>query len=120
MIVSAQPVTCLGLRIDNRLNFGLQVSAVCKKAAGKLNALSRFSFQDSFTNFCFKKALVEAFIYSQFNYYPLVWRFCSSTANKKIESIQKTALRFFYNDFSSNYKNLLEKARRPTMEVKCL
>ena len=89
MIVSAQPVTCLGLRMDNRLNFSLQVSAVCKKAVGKLNALSRFSFQDSFTNFCFKKALVEAFIYSQFNYYPLVGVFARQLQIKKLNQFKK-------------------------------
>ena len=83
----------------------------------KLNAFSRFS---SFTNLSSKKTLIEAFVYSQFNYCPLVWHFYSSPVNKKIESIQKRALIFLYNDFSSNYENLLEKAKKPTMEVKHL
>ena len=35
----------------------------------------------------------------------------------KIESIQKRALQLFYNDFKSNYSQLLDKAKKITMEI---
>ena len=38
----------------------------------------------------------------------------------KIENIQKRALRFLLNDYSSNYETLLKKAGKCTMEVKRL
>ena len=111
-IASIKSVTLLGFQIHNRLNFDRQVSTLCKKAAAtlhkifentdfhwpafsrnqwklvfshilcsvKLNAFSRFS---SFTNLSSKKTLIEAFVYSQFNYCPLVWHFYSSHVNKK-------------------------------------
>ena len=46
-ITSAMSVRLFDLRIDNRLNFGPHISALCKKAVAKLNPLSRLS---SFTN----------------------------------------------------------------------
>ena len=39
---------------------------------------------------------------------------------RKIEQIQKRALRIFYNDFDSDYKNLLDKSGKCAMEVKHL
>ena len=68
-IASTKSVTHLGLPIDRRLNFDLQLSKLCKKTAAKLSAVSKFS---SFTNCSSKKALVEASVYSQYNYCHLV------------------------------------------------
>ena len=38
--------------------------------------------------------------------------------DKKIESIQKRALRLRYNDYTSNYDSLFAKANKPSMEIK--
>ena len=38
----------------------------------------------------------------------------------KIENIQKRALRFLLNDYSSNYETLLKKVGKCTIEVKRL
>ena len=57
------------------------------------------------------------FVYSNFNYCPLVWYFSSAKSLQKIEKIQERALRFLYNDHRSSYSELLEKSERCTMHV---
>ena len=51
------------------------------------------------------------------NYCPLVWIFSSASSLKKIENLQKKALRFLYNDYEISYKELLLKSDRATMNL---
>ena len=51
--------------------------------------------------------LNNSFVYSSFNYCPLVWDFCSS--KKCIEKIQEWALDKLHKDFTSDYAELLKK-----------
>ena len=67
-----------------------------------------------------KKILINSFIYGNFNYCPLAWHFCSKNSLNKIENIQKRALRFLLNDNESDYKTLLKKCNKCTMEVRSL
>ena len=67
-----------------------------------------------------RKALINSFILSNLEYCPLVWFFTSTASYKKIESIQKRALRFLYNDYTSNYEKLLENSKICTMEIRRL
>ena len=67
-----------------------------------------------------RKILINSFIYTNFNYCPLVWHFCSRKSINKIENIQKRALRFLLNDYSSDYETLLKKTNKHTMKVKRL
>ena len=43
--------------------------------------------------------------------------FSTAKSLNKIESLQKRALRFLYNDYSISYEGLLEKARKVKMNV---
>ena len=52
--------------------------------------------------------LIESFVYSSFNYCLLVWHFCNQKSSQKIENLQKRALQFFQNDYTSSYDDLLE------------
>ena len=54
---------------------------------------------------------------TNFNYCPLVWMFSSASSLKKVENLQKRALRFLYNDYEILYEKLLLKSDRPTMNV---
>ncbi len=118
-IESDREVTLLGLNIDYKLNFGKHVSELCKRAAGRLNAITRLEHQHVL-NSKSKKVLIESFILSCFNYCPLVWHFCSNESNKKMEKIQKRALRLLLNDTISSYDELLKKANMPYMKIKRL
>ena len=67
-----------------------------------------------------KEILFNSFIYTNFNYCPLVWHFCSSKSVYKTEKIQKRTLRLLHNDFPSNYAELLKKSGIATIEIKRL
>ena len=90
-IETSESVKLLGIEIDNHLNFQSHVSTICRKAAGQLNALSRLK---SFLNQDQRNIIASSFIYSNFNYCPLIWHFCSQRLVNKIENIQKRTLRF--------------------------
>ena len=64
-----------------------------------------------------REAIVNSFIYSNFNYCPLVWHFCSCKSSHKIEQIQKRCLRIILNDNESDYETLLKKSNKATMNV---
>ena len=65
-----------------------------------------------------KNALIEAFVFSNFNYCPLIWHFTSMTSTNKTELILKRAIRLLYNGYTSTYDSLLTKANKPSMELK--
>ena len=67
-----------------------------------------------------KEVLLNSFVLSNFNYCRLVWHFCSSKSLKKIKKIQERALRILYNDFTSDYNQLLNKSTKASMGVKRL
>ena len=54
---------------------------------------------------------------ANFNYCPLVSMFSSTSSLKKIENLQKRALKFLYNDYEISYEELLLKSGRATMNV---
>ena len=54
---------------------------------------------------------------ANFNYCPLVWMFLRASSLKKIQNLQKRALRFLYNDYEISYEELLLKSDRATMNV---
>ncbi len=113
-IKSEENVKLLGVTLDYKLNFDPHISNLCKKAAAQLNVLKRLR---SFIGFAEREVLVQSFVYSNFNYCPLVWYFSSSKSLQKIERIQERALSFLYNDHKSTYSNLLLKSKKCTMQV---
>ena len=98
--------------MDYKLDFDPHISNLCKKAATQLNVLKRLK---SFIGFKEKKILVQSFVYSNFDYCPLVWYFSSSKSLQKMEKLQERALRFLYNDHTSSYNDLLSKSGKCTM-----
>ena len=55
---------------------------------------------------------------ASFNYCPLVWMLSNASSLKKIENLQKRALRFLCNDYEISYKELLSKSSTCSMNVK--
>ena len=117
VIISSENVTLLDLEVDSKLNFDEHISNLCSKSAAQLNALCRIRHLIGLEE---RKILINSFIYANFNYCPLVWHFSSRKSINKIENIQKRALRFLLNDYSSDYETLMKKANKCTMEVKRL
>ena len=99
-------VMLLGVKINNNLNFNRHISTVCSKTANKLAALTRLS---KIFNEKQRRKIFRAFLYSQFNYCPLIWMFHSRTLNSKINKLQERTLRIVFNDNTSSFDQLLEK-----------
>ena len=53
--------------------------------------------------------IMNAFIFSQFGYCPLVWMFHSRKLNNRINNIHERALRIVYRDYKSTFKQLLKQ-----------
>ena len=111
-ITSEPVVKVLGVHIDCRLNFNEHIKQSSIKAARQLNALSRIS---KFLNVNSRKLIFRSFIMSNFTYCPLVWHFCGKTNNSKLEKIQERALRIVYNDYKSDYEELMTSFGTTTM-----
>ena len=107
----------LGVHLDDKLNFNLHISNICRSAANQLNALIRLK---SYLSFNAKRVLINCYIISNFIYCPLVWIFSTTKSLNKIEYLQKRALRFLSNDYSISYEGLFEKSGKAKMSVNTL
>ena len=104
----------LGVLIDDKLNFNLHITNICRSAANQSNALIRLK---QFLSFEAKKVLVNSYFYSNFNYCPLIWMISSAKSLNKIESLQKRVNRYLYSDYESPYDTLLAKSSKVTMKA---
>ena len=107
-------VELLGINLDDKLNFNLHISNICRSSAIQLNALIRLK---SYLSLNAKRILINSYIISNFSYCRLVWMFSTAKSLINIESLQKRALRFLYNDYSISYEGLLEKAGKVKMNA---
>ena len=55
------------------------------------------------------RIVIETFVKSLFNYWPLAWMLHSRTLNNKINRFHERALRIPYSDYKSSFNALLEK-----------
>ena len=113
-IKSVPSVELLEIPLGDKLNFNLHISNICRSAENQLNALIRLK---SYLSFNAKRVLINSYIISNFDYCRLVWMFSTAKSLNKIESLQKRALRFLYNDYSISCEGLLEKAGKVKMNV---
>ena len=105
----------LGVKIDSKLNFKDHVSSILNKVDRKVTALIRLLRILKPNQ---KRVLMKSFIESQFNYCPLIWMFHGKEQNKKINRIQKRALRLTYMDFQSTFEELLVKDKNVSIHHK--
>jgi ribonuclease P/MRP protein subunit RPP40 len=107
-------VKLVGVYIDKQLNFTKHIKEICIKAGRQLNVLKRLSSKlDKESRLC----IFRCFVLSHFNYCPIAWHFCSKANTIKLEKLQQRGLRFVYNDYTSDYEQLLAKASLPTLEL---
>ena len=107
-------VKLLGVELDDKLKFDIQVSSMCKKAAKQLNAIKRIGHLLDQSS---RLTIFRAYIMSNFNYCPLVWHFSSKKNLSKLERIQERALRFVYRDYKSSYEKLLDQAKLQSLHL---
>jgi len=114
-ITCEKVVKLLGIDIDYKLNFDTHIQGLCKKAATQINILKRVGRNLSVKN---KLLIFHTFVLSNFNFCPMTWHFCSETNIKKMEKIQERAIRFIYNDYSTQYIDLLQKVDLPSLQIR--
>ena len=107
-------VELLGIQIGDKLNFNLHIGNICRSAADQLNALIRLKRLLGFKK---KRIPINSYFMTNFNYCLSSWVFSSASSLKKIENLQKRALRFLYNDYEISYEELLLKSDRATVNV---
>ena len=78
----------------------------------QLNAIRRLA---KFMGNKGKTAMINSFVYSNFNYCPLVCYFCSCEFSQKNRKNPKRCLRLVLDDYESNYGNLIKKNGTITM-----
>ena len=105
-INTSSSVKLLGVHIDDKLNFNLHITKICRSAANQLHALIRLRM---FLNFEEKKTLINSYFYSNFNCCPLVWMFSSPKSLNKVKYLAPY--------YVSSYEELLQKAGKETMKV---
>ena len=67
-----------------------------------------------------RKVLIQTFFESQFGYCPLIWMFCSRTLNHRINRLHERALRIAYDDYLSDFEELLVKDNTVTIHKRNL
>ena len=102
-INSESSVRLLGLEIDSKLNIHKHTTQLCKTNASQLNALCRLKL---FLNTNQRKNQVNNFIYSNYNYCPLIWHFCSKTLMNKRFSIMINGSTETKNDGFRSFQSL--------------
>ena len=107
-------VELLGIQIDDKLIFSLDISNICRSTSNQSIALIRLK---RFLGFKEKRIVIKSFSLGNFNYCRLVWMFSSASSLKKIENLKKGVLKFLYNDYGISYEELLLKSDRTTMNV---
>ena len=70
-IESKGSIKLLGIEID-KLIFEKHIASLCKKAASQVHAICRLQNQ---MGKMLKEILINSFVYSNFNYWPVVWHF---------------------------------------------
>ena len=100
------------------MGFNTHVKSICRKAGHKLSALLRISpYLDQRKKVLLDKSMIK----SQFNYYPLVWMFCSRQRNNLIIRVHERGLRLTYrNKTNKEFQKILRKKNELTIHRKNL
>lgn len=108
-------VKLLGVTIDSSLKFDVHISNICKKTARQINVLKRIG---RFLPLSCRKIIYKSFIWSCFNFCPIVWHFCSEGNTKKLEKLNYRALKFVYKDYTSEYEQLLKRDESVPLKIR--
>ena len=97
----------LGITIDSELTIYKHIISLCSKANQKINALARIAKYLIIDKQKF--SCIHLFRNNSITYCLLIWICHHRTLNKKSTRIQEWALRIVYNDYKSNFKELLQQ-----------
>ena len=115
---NSKEVEILGITLDRSMGFNTHIKNICRKAGQKLSALLRIS---PYLDQGKKVLLYKSMIKPQFNYYPLVWMYCSRKSNNLINRVHERGLRLTYrNETYKQFQQILSDKNEPTIYQKKL
>ena len=115
---NSQEVGILGMTLHRSMGFNTHIKNICRKAGQKLSALLRIS---PYLDQGKKVLLYKSMIKLQFNYYPLVWMYCSRKSNNLINRVHERGLRLTYrNETYKQFQQILSDKNEPTIYQKKL
>ena len=114
VIKCEEVVKLLGIHIDQRLNFDYHVSNLSKKAARQINALQRICKHIDYEG---RLKVYEAFIASNFVYCSVAYNSFMLSQSRKIEKLNKRALRIVCNKYDGTYDDLLKETGKEMLYV---
>ena len=92
-VIETHEVRLLGVIINRELRFKNDINFIYKKAGKKLNALARHCNLITFDK---RRTLMNASVFSQFSFSPLIGMFVDRTLNAKIDALHYRALITIY------------------------
>ena len=95
-IKSVNEVKLLGITIDTKLSFDSHVNILCKKGSRNMNILKRLSNRVVSVND--RNALMKAFVFSTFTYFPLLWHLSNPTMSQRLDKIYIRGLKCVLNE----------------------
>ena len=106
----------LGVNIDEHLVFSKHISELCIKqikASQRVGVLSRLRnpIPTKAKLLLYKSSILPYLTYCHF-----IWHFCKASDARKVERVQKRALRIVYNTHSVEYSYLLNRANLPSLK----
>ena len=107
----------LGILFNNKFDFDEHVTSLCRKAFQKLNALARVAH---YMNLAQRRLIMNAFIFLQFEYCPLVWMFHGRKLNNRINNIHERALRTVFRDYELTFEQLLKQNKSVSLHLRNL
>ncbi len=111
VIKAERCVKLLGVQIDTKFSFDDHIAVLCKKASSQIKALVHLSV----LNEQCKANIYHAFILSNFTYSNLVWHMFSTSSTRKIQAVQERCLRYIYQNYDDNIKQLYSLLSTPTL-----
>ena len=100
-------IKVLGVTLDDTLNFKSYVTDICNRASRQINSIKRFAKYPKIER---RLSVYNISIQSNCSYCPLAWIFCGRKKSNKLEKLQERALRIVFDDFSTSYEILYERA----------
>ena len=116
-IKNQNEVDLLGIAIDNKLTLNKHMSKICRKASKKLHALMRVA---KYMTESQRKTVLSSFIYSQFQYCPLIWFFHNREFHHRINKIHERAIRIVFRDYNSDFNEMLNEHNISTVHERSI
>lgn len=102
----SRTIKLLGITIDNELKFDELIDNVSMKALRKFTVLMTIR---KYLDFNKLRILFKIFLESQYKYCLVTWMVDGRNTNSKINKLQLSVLRIVYDEYTSAFKEKLEK-----------